>query len=254
MLIDTHTHLNTSKFKDNYKEVIDRARKNGVEKMIVVGFDKETNIKAIELAETYPFLYASVGYHPTDARYVKDSDFELLRKQLTHPKVVAVGECGLDFYWDKEHIEQQITVFQKQIELSNEFQKPLIIHMREASEATYNVLAEFDEVHGVMHCFSGSADMAKEYAKLGLYISLGGPVTFQNGKKPKEVAKAIPLEKLLIETDSPYLSPHPFRGKTNEPARVKLVAEELAKIKAVPLEEIARVTSENATKLFKLEE
>jgi TatD DNase family protein len=252
MLIDTHVHLNSHKFKENLVEVIDRAVKNDVKMMIVVGFDKETNKRAIELANEYDFLYATVGYHPTEAKHITAKDFEILEQQLALPNVVGVGECGLDFYWDKEHIDAQITVFQKQIELSKQFDKPLVIHMRDASEATYNVLSEYKDLRGIMHSYSGSAEMAPLFIDLGLHISLGGPVTFKNGHKPKAVAKAVPLEHLLVETDSPYLSPHPFRGKTNEPARVKLVAEEIARIKEIPYEEVAKRTTENAKKLFRI--
>jgi TatD DNase family protein len=254
MLVDTHVHLNSKKFKDDLPQVISRAHEAGVELMIVVGFDHETNLKAIELAEKYPFIYATVGFHPTDARHVKESDYEILTKQLQHEKVVGVGECGLDFYWDKEYIEKQIEVFKKQIELSIKFDKPLIIHMRDASEATYNVLSDYKNLKGIMHCYSGSSEMVEMFLKLGLHISLGGPVTFKNGRVPKEVAKIVPIDKLLIETDSPYLSPHPFRGKTNEPARVKLVAEEIAYLRDISYTELAKKTTKNAYKLFKIKE
>jgi len=254
MLIDTHVHLNSTKFSDNLEEVIKRALDNDIKKMIVVGYDTKSNLKAIELAEEYPFIYATVGFHPTDAKDITNDDFQLLYKQLKHEKVVGIGECGLDFYWDKEHIDEQIEVFKKQIELSLELKLPLIIHMRDASEATYNVLSEYEHLKGIMHCYSGSAEMAPLFINMGLFISLGGPVTFKNGHKPKEVAAQVPLENLLIETDSPYLSPHPFRGKTNEPSRVKLVAEEIARIKKVPYQKIAEVTTNNALKLFKIKE
>ena len=252
MLVDTHVHLNSHKFKDNVHDVIKRAVDNGVGIMIVVGYDQHTNELAIDLAERYDFLYATVGYHPTDAKNIREADFELLIEQLKHPKVVGIGECGLDFYWDKEHVEQQIKVFQRQIELSLELDKPLIIHMRDAAEATYNVLSEYKGLKGIMHSYSGSAEMAPLFIELGLYISLSGPVTFKNGHKPKKVAEAVPLEHLLIETDAPYLSPHPFRGKTNEPARVKLVAEEIARLKNVPFEPVATITTNNAKALFQI--
>lgn len=254
MLIDTHVHLNSDQLYKDLDEVIKRALHNDVKKMIVVGFDKKTNERAIKIAEKYPFIYATVGFHPTDAKDIRDEDFILLEEQLNHPKVVGVGECGLDFYWDKEHVDQQIEVFKKQIDLSLKLQKPLVIHMREASEATYNVLSEYNDLRGVMHCYSGSADMAQLFIDLGLMISLGGPVTFKNGHKPKKVAELVDLKYLLIETDSPYLSPHPFRGKTNEPSRVKLVAEEIARIKDVTYQEISDITTSNAIDLFKLEE
>lgn len=254
MLIDTHVHLNADKFKDNVQDVIKRARSNDVKIMIVVGFDHKTNKKAIELAETYPFIYATVGYHPTDAKNITDKDFYYLEELLKHEKVVGIGECGLDFYWDKENAEKQISVFQKHIELSLKHNLPLIIHMRDASEATYNVLSDYKNLKGIMHCYSGSAEMAKLYMDLGLHISLGGPVTFKNGHKPKEVAKVVPLDKLLVETDSPYLSPHPFRGKTNEPMRVKLIAEEIANVKNIPYIEVANETTKNALHLFNIKE
>ena len=254
MLVDTHVHLNSKKYNKNLDEVIQRALNNDVETMIVVGFDKETNALAIQLAEKYPFIYATVGLHPTDAKYIKQQDYELLIKQLKHERVVGIGECGLDFYWDKEFIEEQTEVFKRQIELSLDYNKPLIIHMRDASEATYNVLSEYKGLKGIMHCYSGSPEMVKHFLDLGLHISLGGPVTFLNGHKPKEVAKVVPIDKLLIETDAPYLSPHPFRGKTNEPARVKLVAEEIARLRNISYEELAKQTTINAYKLFKIKE
>ena len=254
MLVDTHVHLNSNKYIDNLPEVIQRALDNSVETMIVVGYDKETNKLAIELAEKYPFIYATVGFHPTDAKDIKPGDYELLTKQIQHERVVGVGECGLDFYWDKIFINEQIEVFKRQIELSRKYNKPLIIHMRDATEATYNVLSEYKNLKGIMHCYSGSPEMAKNFLDLGLHISLGGPVTFKNGHKPKKVAEMVPIDKLLIETDAPYLSPHPFRGKTNEPSRVKLVAEEIAKIRNVSYEIIAEETTKNAYRLFNIKE
>ncbi len=252
MLIDTHVHLNSDKLYQDLENVIKRALDNDVKEMIVVGFDHKTNKRAIEIAEKYPFIYASVGYHPTEAKDIRDNDFALLEEQLKHPKVVGVGECGLDFYWDKEHTNEQIKVFKKQIDLSLELNKPLIIHMREASEATYNVLSDYDNLKGIMHCYSGSAEMAPLFIELGLHISLGGPVTFKNGHKPKKVAETVDLDYLLVETDSPYLSPHPFRGKTNEPARVKLVAEEIARLRNMTYKQIADITTRNAHKLFNI--
>jgi TatD DNase family protein len=254
MLIDTHVHLNSDKLYDDLENVISRAINNDVKEMIVVGFDKITNERAIEIAQKYPFIYATVGFHPTDAKDIKEEDFVLLREQLKHPKVVGVGECGLDFYWDKDHIKEQVSVFKKQIDLSIELNKPLVIHMREASEATYNVLKEYNEIKGVMHCYSGSSEMVPLFINLGMYISLGGPVTFKNGHKPKQVAETVDPEFLIIETDSPYLSPHPFRGKKNEPSRVKLVAEEIARLRNISYKEISDLTTRNARRLFHLKE
>jgi len=252
MLIDTHVHLNADKFKDNVNEVIARALHNGVTKMIVVGFDHKTNKRAIELSKQYDFIYATIGYHPTEAKFITEEDKQELIHLLQTEKVVGIGECGLDFYWDKDNKEQQIDLFRWHIEISKEYGLPLIVHMRDASEATYNVLSDYEDIKGIMHCYSGSAEMAPLFIDLGLHISLGGPVTFKNGRVPKEVAKIVPLERLLVETDSPYLAPHPFRGKMNEPAYVKLVAEEIARIKEIPLKKIEEITTKNAVQLFNI--
>ncbi|MEC9485154.1 MAG: TatD family hydrolase [Candidatus Izemoplasma sp.] len=254
MLIDTHVHLNADEFDGKEAAIIERAQAAGVEKLIVIGFDHKTNEKAITLAEQYDFIYATVGFHPTIAKEINDNDFVILDELLAHDKVVGIGECGLDFYWDNNHIDDQVEVFKEQIKRSIKLNKPLIIHMRDASEATYNVLSEYDHIKGVMHCYSGSAEMADKFLDLGLHISLGGPVTFKNAKTPKEVAKMVPLNRLLVETDSPYLSPHPYRGKRNEPARVKLVAEQIADLRDMSFKDIAQTTTQNAMTLFNLKE
>lgn len=252
MLFDTHAHLNADQFSDDLQEVIDRAKKEGVSNMVVVGFDRPTIEKAMELIEKYDFLYASIGWHPVDAIDMTDEDLDWIEELAKHPKVVALGEMGLDYYWDKSPKDIQKDVFRKQIRLAKKVKLPIVIHNREATADIIKLLKEenADEVGGIMHCFSGSPETAKECLDLNFYISLGGPVTFKNAKKPKEVAEVVPLEKLLIETDCPYLAPHPFRGKRNEPAYVKLVAEQIASIKGISYEEVARATTDNAKKLF----
>jgi TatD DNase family protein len=252
MLFDTHVHLNAEQFNEDLQEVIDRAKAEGVERMVVVGFDRPTITKAIELCETYEFIYASVGWHPVDAIDMKPEDLEWLRDLSAHPKVVALGEMGLDYHWDKSPKDIQKEVFKKQIQLAKEVKLPIIIHNREATSDIVEILKEAGaaEVGGIMHCFSGSVETAKECLEMNFYISLGGPVTFKNAKKPKEVAEAIPLNRLLIETDCPYLAPHPYRGKRNEPAFVKLVAEQIAELKGITYDEVAKATTENAKKLF----
>jgi TatD DNase family protein len=252
MLFDTHVHLNAEQFNEDLQEVIDRAQAEGVERMVVVGFDRPTISKAIELCETYEFIYASVGWHPVDAIDMKPEDLEWLRDLSAHPKVVALGEMGLDYHWDKSPKDIQKEVFKKQIQLAKEVKLPIIIHNREATSDIVEILKEAGaaEVGGIMHCFSGSVETAKECLEMNFYISLGGPVTFKNAKKPKEVAEAIPLNRLLIETDCPYLAPHPYRGKRNEPAFVKLVAEQIAELKGITYDEVAKATTENAKKLF----
>ena len=252
MLFDTHVHLNAEQFNDDLQEVIDRAIAEGVTNMVVVGFDEITINKAIELAETYEFIHASVGWHPVDAIDMTPEHLDWLRELASHPKVVALGEMGLDYYWDKSPKEVQKEVFRKQIRLAKEVQLPIIIHNRDATADIVEILKEENagEVGGIMHCFSGSVETALECIEMNFYISLGGPVTFKNAKKPKEVAESIPMESLLVETDCPYLTPHPYRGKRNEPAYVKLVAEEIAALKGLSLEEVAEATADNAKKLF----
>lgn len=252
MLFDTHAHINADQFKDDLKEVIDRAKKEGVTNIVVVGFDRPTIKKAIELAEKYEFIYACVGWHPVDAIDMTEKDLLWLEELVSHPKVVALGEMGLDYYWDKSPKEIQKEVFRKQIRLAKKVKLPIVIHNREATADIVEILKEEGarEVGGIMHCFSGSVEIARECMEMNFYISLAGPVTFKNAKMPKEVAEAIPLDRLLIETDCPYLTPHPFRGKRNEPAYVKLVAEQIAEIKGLSVEDVAKATTENAKKLF----
>ena len=252
MLFDTHAHLNAEEYKEDLDEVISRALEAGVTNMVVVGFDRPTIEKAMELVDRYDFLYASVGWHPVDAIDMTEEDLVWIEELAAHPKVVALGEMGLDYHWDKSPKEIQKIVFRKQIQLARKVHLPIIIHNREATADIIEILKEekADEVGGIMHCFSGSPEIARECVNMNFYISLGGPVTFKNAKRPKEVAAEIPLDKLLIETDCPYLTPHPYRGKRNEPSYVKLVAEQIAEIKGITYEEVAEVTSKNAKKFF----
>jgi TatD DNase family protein len=252
MLFDTHVHLNAEQFEEDLVEVMERAKEAGVLNMVVVGFDRPTITRAMELVEAYDFLYAAVGWHPVDAIDMTDADLEWIESLAAHPKVVAIGEMGLDYYWDKSPKDIQMEVFRRQIRLAKKVKLPIIIHNREATADIVSILQEEGaaEVGGIMHCFSGSVETAKVCLDMNFYISLGGPVTFKNAKKPKEVAAEIPLDRLLIETDCPYLAPHPYRGKRNEPAYVKLVAEQIADIKQVSFEEVSRITSENAKKIF----
>lgn len=254
MLFDTHVHLNAEQFDEDLEEVLSRAREAGVEKMVVVGFDRPTINRAMELIGQYDFLYAAIGWHPVDAIDMNDEDLVWIEELSQHPKVVAIGEMGLDYHWDKSPKDVQKEVFRKQIQLAKKVKLPIVIHNREATQDIVDILREegAEEVGGIMHCFSGSPEIAQECVEMNFYISLGGPVTFKNAKKPKDVAKEIPLEKLLIETDCPYLAPHPYRGKRNEPAYVKLVAEQIAELKEVSLEEVERITTENAIKLFNI--
>ncbi len=253
MLIDTHVHLNNDALYENVEHYIKKATDEGVKTFIVIGYNPMMNERAIKIAETYENVYASVGMHPTYVKDMQKGDVELFTKQLSHPKVKAVGECGLDYHWDKENPEAQKEMFAKQIELSKALDMPISIHMRDATEDTYNVLKAFAPVKGIMHCYSGSKEYAERFLDLGLHISLGGPVTFKNAKKPKEVAKIVPLDKLLIETDAPFLAPHPYRGKQNDSSYLPLIAQSIAELKNTDYETIAKHTTQNAKKLFGLE-
>lgn len=252
MLFDTHTHLNAEQFHEDVEDVIVRAQEAGVSEMIVVGFDRKTIEGAISLIERYDFLYAAVGWHPVDAIDMTENDLNWIEELCAHPKVVALGETGLDYHWDKSPKEIQKTVFRQQIQLAKKVNLPLIIHNREATEDVIAILKEegADEVGGIMHCFSSTLEDAKACIDLNFYISIGGPVTFKNAKQLKEVVAELPLERLLIETDCPYLAPHPFRGKRNEPAYVKYVAEQIALLKGINYQELAQKTSDNAKQLF----
>lgn len=252
MLFDTHAHLNATQFNEDVEQVIERARAEGVSHIVVVGFDRPTIERAMELAEQYSFIYAAVGWHPVDAIHMTDDDLMMIEQLAAHPKVVALGEMGLDYYWDQSPKDIQKEVFRKQIRLAKKVKLPIIIHNRDATADIVDILREENagEVGGVMHCFSGSIEVARQCMDMNFYISFGGPVTFKNAKKPKEVAKEIPLDRLLIETDCPYLTPHPFRGKRNEPSYVKYVAEAIAELKGLSFEEVAQKTSDNAKRLF----
>lgn len=256
MYIDTHVHLNSDQYSEDLQVVINRAREAEVTKMVVIGFDTITIKRAIELAEEHPDIYAVVGWHPVDAIDCTEDDLKWIEELASHPKVVAIGEMGLDYHWDKSPKDIQQEIFRKQIQLAKRVKLPIVIHNREATEDVVRILREegAEEVGGIMHCFSGSVETALQCIDLNFMISLGGPVTFKNSKKPKEVAKEIPLEHLLIETDAPYLAPHPYRGKRNEPSYVPLVAEEIARLKDLSVEEVAEKTTQNALRFFNINE
>lgn len=254
MIFDTHVHLNARQFQEDRDEVIQRAFSKGVKYMTVVGFDRETIPLALKIAEQYETIYAAVGWHPVDAIDMTDQDLNWLKELSNHPKVVALGEMGLDYHWDKSPADVQKEVFRKQIRLAKEVDMPIIIHNREATEDIVQILQEEDAktVGGIMHCYNDSADYVQACLDMNFYISLGGPVTFKNAPLPKEVAKIVPKDRLLIETDAPYLAPHPNRGKRNEPAYVTLVAEQIAALREISYEELCQITKENAFRVFRL--
>lgn len=254
MLFDTHAHLNAPEFDEDRDAVIARAQENGVSTIVNIGFNAQTIPTCLELAERYDFIYAAVGWHPQDAKDMTDEHLEWIAELSRHPKVVGLGEMGLDYYWDTSPRDVQAKVFRKQIRLAKKLQLPIIIHNRDAHQDVLTILREEKaaEVGGIMHCFSGSWETAKMALDMNFYISFGGPLTFKNARQPKEVAAKVPLDRLLIETDCPYLTPHPFRGKRNESGYVRYVAEEMANLHGLTYEEMAEITAANARKLFRL--
>ncbi len=254
MLFDSHAHLNDDKLINRVEEIIESAKKNGINKILCVGYDFDSSVLAYELACQYDEIFAAVGVHPTEVKSF-DMDLTWIEEYINHPKVVAIGEIGLDYYWDKKFQEQQKNIFVKQIELANQYGKPIIVHMRDATMDTYELLKNYKEegTKGVMHCYSGSLESMYQFVDLNMYISLAGPVTFKNARSVKEIAAAIPLDRLLIETDSPYLTPVPFRGKLNEPKNVYYVAKEIAEIRNIDFAELSKNTYINTCKLFNIE-
>lgn len=250
MLFDTHVHLLDERFDEDRERVIGELGQKGVGQVVESSSDLADSIRAAALAKEHHIVHAAVGLHPHSASEWDDGTETALRALLKEPKVVAVGEIGLDYHYDFSPREVQREVFEKQIRLALDADMPIVVHSREATADTMEILRKYPGVRGELHCFSGSAETAKELVKMGYYIAFGGALTFKNARKTLEAAAAVPLDRLLVETDCPYMTPVPFRGKRNEPAYVKLVAEKLAEVKGVPYEEIVRVTMENGKRFF----
>lgn len=253
MLFDSHAHLNDERFDEDREELISCLQEKGVDLVVNPGACIKTSIESVELANKYGFIYAAVGVHPHDVGALDDTAIDTLRKLATeNKKVVAIGEIGLDYYYDNYPREIQKEWFIKQIELANELKLPIIIHDRDAHGDTFEIIKNYKspEIGCVLHCYSGNVELAREYVKMGCYISLSGTVTFKNNKKTKEVAREIPLDRLLIETDSPYMAPTPHRGKRNDPSLVQFVADTIAIEKGVSYEKVCEATKENAKRFF----
>lgn len=249
-LIDTHTHINMIE-NISIDEILENAGKNNVKKLIVPASNAADIDEVFELSQKYDNVYCYLGIHPSEAKDWNDTIEEKIRTLAKSPKVVGIGEIGLDYYWDKSFVELQKEIFIKQIKLANELNLPVNVHDREAHKDTFDILKEHNKNSTViMHCFSGSPEFAAECIKEGWYIAIGGVVTFKNAKKMKEVAGTIPLERLLLETDSPYLTPVPYRGDENQPAYVKFAAQEIAKIKEISYNEVVSATTQNAERIF----
>ena len=251
MLFDTHTHLHDPKFDEDRKEVIEKIKASGVGALVNIGCDVLTSDFSVKLAHDYDFIYATVGVHPCDTDGMTEEHIEKIRLLAQDKKVIAIGEIGLDYYWDNVPRDVQKHWFKRQLELAEELDMPVVIHNRDAHEDTYNILKE-SSAKGIMHCFSGSKEMAQRFLKLGYYISFAGSLTFKNNVKSVEAAKVVPMDRLLIETDAPYLAPDGFRGKRNDSSLVRVTCEKLAEIKGVSFEEMAKQTFENAIKVYKI--
>ena len=252
MFFESHAHLYFDHYDEDRDKLINELFSSDIEGIINVGVDIETSYQSIKLAEKYKNIYAACGLHPTDLKSNSDDDIKELRELLKHNKVVALGETGLDLYWDKVPFETQRKYFIKQLELALEEDYPVIIHSRDAELETLKVIREVsDKYSGVFHCYAGSTETALELIEKGFYISFTGNITYKNNDR-EEVIKTLPLDRLLLETDSPFLTPVPFRGKRNDPSKLRYIAQKIADLKNISIEEVAKITSENTKKLFKL--
>lgn len=252
MLFDTHVHLNDSCYQ-NYKEIIDDALLNNVKKMVVIGYDLESSKMAVKIANEYPFIYASIGIHPSES--LKDYKRDLIElEKLINDKVVAIGEIGLDYHYENINKDNQKELFVLQLKLAKKYSLPITIHSRDACNDTYLILKEYKDCYkkGIMHCYSYSLEMAKEFIKLGFIFGIGGVVTYKNAKELKRIVENLELSKIVLETDAPYLSPTPFRGKTNIPSYIKYVAKEVALLKEESLSVIEDITYKNACDFFEV--
>lgn len=252
MFVDTHCHLTN----DNYENLDILIKKLGKNMVIVNGVDLDTSINAINVANTNKNVYAAIGIHPESADTYKDSDLAFIRKNLDNPNVVAIGEIGLDYYWRKDNIEKQQLLFKKQIEMALTYNKPIIVHSRDAIEDTYSILYEYytknQSLRAVLHCYSSSKEMARKFLKMDVMFGIGGVLTFKNERKLKEVVKSLEMNRILLETDSPYLTPEPFRGQKNTPLNIPLIANKIAEIKGITTEEVLDITTKNARSKFDL--
>ena len=254
MLIDSHAHLEMPEFKKDLEAVIQRAKESGVEYIFTVGTERKDWKKALEIANSHPSIYAILGVHPHNAKEIEDQTYPMLKEFCQNEKVKAFGEIGLDFFRNLSPQDIQLKRFREQIGLAKELGLPIVVHDREAHHETMEILKseKAEERGGIIHCFSGNYEMAKVCIEMGFYISIPGSITFKNAEGLREVVKKIPLESLLVETDAPFLTPEPFRGKRNEPSYVRYTAQKVAEIKNVSFERVAEVTAENALRVYRL--
>ena len=250
MKVDTHIHLYDKKYQDILEEVIEKAQEAGIVRIIVNGVDRETSLESIRLAKKYDFIYAAIGLHPSEIDKEKENDLSWIYELAKNKKVIAIGEIGLDYYWDKSYNDLQRDIFIKQIKIANELKLPVIVHSRDAHQDTFDIMKE-NQTKGILHAYQSSLELAREYIKLGYYLGIGGVLTFKNAKVIKDVVREIDLDFLLTETDGPYLTPEPFRGKINKPEYIKYILEEISSIKQIDKEIVEEKIYNNYIKLFK---
>jgi TatD DNase family protein len=261
MLFDSHAHINSERYDENRDQLIEAIEKAGMSYVMDIGFDLASSAMAVKHAQQYPWCYAAVGCHPHDAKTMDEETLAMFRGLAKKPKVRAIGEIGLDYYYNHSEKEVQQYWFRKQIQLALELSMPIVIHDRDANDDVMKILKEegafsnerrnlSGDAKVLLHCYSGSKELARQYVKLGATLSIAGPITYKNARKGIEVVEAVSMEHLLIETDSPYLTPEPFRGKTNQPPYVEYTARKVAEIKGISYEEVARITCENAKRFF----
>lgn len=254
MIFDTHAHYDDEQFDEDREELLLSMKDGGVGTIVDVSASYESCKEVTKLAENYPFMYAAVGVHPDHVGSLNEENFAEMKQLFENPKVVAVGEIGLDYYWDYEPRQIQKKWFVRQLELAKELDLPVIIHSREAAADTFEIMKEYDgKRRGVIHCYSYSVEMAREYVKMGYFIGVGGVVTFKNSKKLKETVKEIPIESIVLETDCPYLAPVPNRGKRNSSLNIRFVAQTIADLKGISYEEVVEQTEKNARRLYKMD-
>lgn len=250
MYFESHAHYDDERFDEDRDTLLASFPAEGIETVVNASSDIKSSKASIALSEKYPFFYAAVGVHPHEVENITEADIDELRELSKHPKVVAIGEIGLDYYYDLSPRDLQRHWFKRQLELADELKMPVIIHSRDAAQECFDIIKNSNVRNGVIHCYSGSAEMAEEYIKMGFYIGVGGSLTFKNNKKGVETVERIPMEKILIETDSPYLAPVPYRGKRNDSRLLKYVVERISQIKNIPENDICNITKNNAQNLF----
>lgn len=254
-IFDSHAHYDDEAYDEDRHEMIEKLNKEGVEAFVNIGASIDSSFSSIALTKKYPFVYAAVGVHPENIKNMTEEDLEWIRVHSVEKKVVAIGEIGLDYYWDKENKEDQKRWFRKQIGVAREQKLPIVIHSRDAVADTIEVLKDehVEEIGGIIHCYSYSKESLREFLKLGLYVGIGGVVTFKNGRKLREVVEELPLNRIVLETDAPYLAPEPFRGKRNSSAYLKYVVDKIAEIKETSTEEVIQITNQNTYDVYRIE-